>query len=63
MQVGFRSGDINVPRLSSREALVIAVEQLAETLESGVEYPNELNRQLPVIRILEDIQKRIEKSD
>ena len=63
MQVGFRSGDIYVPRLSSREALVIAMEQLAETLESGVKYPNELSWQLPVIRILEDIQRRIEKSD
>ena len=62
MQVGFRSGDIKVPRLSSRESLVIAVEHLAETLESGVKYPNELNRQLPVIQILEDIQRRMDKS-
>ena len=63
MQVGFRSGDINVPRLSSRESLVIAMEHLADTLQNGVEYPNELSRQLQVIQILENIQFRIGKGE
>jgi predicted dehydrogenase len=63
MQVGFRSGDINIPRLSSRETLVIAMEHLADTLQNGVDYPNELSRQLQVIQILENIQLRIGKGE